>query len=113
MSILRPEMRSTTGPCVTNGTAYLMILSAVEIQAGLIHGKLHAHGAHCAIGSYFAINRTALPMDLIDEVAAVNDSVPHLSEPSRKRHVLRWLKWKCQTLGMSLPGRKVRSALVT
>lgn len=65
-----------------------------------MHGKLDAHGEHCAIGSYFHVNaRTALPESLVDEVAAVNDSVPHLSEKKRKWHVARWLKWKLGTLG--------------
>jgi predicted anti-sigma-YlaC factor YlaD len=86
----------------TNGTAYYMILGAVQAQRGLVHGRLHDKGEHCAIGSYFAVNtRASLDYDIIDEVAAVNDSVPHLSTTQRKRHVLRWLKWKLTLLGMS------------
>lgn len=87
---------------MSNGTAYLMILSAVKLQSGLVHGKLHDHGAHCAIGSYFDINdQTSLPNTLIDEVAAVNDSVPQMSPRGRKRYVARWLKWKLIQLGMT------------
>lgn len=102
MSELRKELRSgSTKPCMSNGTAYYMILSAVQQQPGLVHGKLHAHGEHCAIGSYFEINdQTALPETLIDEVAAVNDSVPHMSNRQRKFHVARWLRWKLDSLGM-------------
>lgn len=70
-------------------------------QPGLVHGKLHDHGEHCAIGSYFDINDgTSLPEPLIDEVAAVNDSVPHLSNLQRRAHVRRWLRWKLASLGM-------------
>lgn len=111
MSKLRPELSQNNGryPCMSNGTAYLMILSAVEQRPGLVHGRLQDHGEYCAIGSYFNINdRTSLPWPLIDEVAAVNDSVPHKSERQRKLHVLRWLRWKCTQLGLPLPGRPSR-----
>ncbi len=105
-SRLRPELVDGDGttPCMRGGTAYLMVLSAVEQQEQLIHGRLHAHGAHCAIGSYFDVNKTTLEYSIINEVAAVNDSVPHLSGKQRKLHVARWLKWKLATLGM--PGFK-------
>ena len=108
MSKLRPELNSgSSKPCMSNGTAYLMIYTAVQQQDGLIHGRLHGHGAHCAIGSYFNINdNTSLPETLIDEVAAVNDSVPTFSTARRKAHVARWLRWKLQSLGYPLPGRK-------
>lgn len=86
---------------MSNGTAYLLILSAVQTQAGLVHGKLHDHGESCAIGSYFDINgNTSLPESLIDEVAAVNDSVPNFSAAKRKQYVARWLKWKLKQFGM-------------
>lgn len=102
MSELRKELKTgSTYPCMSNGTAYMMILSAVETQPGLVHGKLHDHGEHCAIGSYFEINdKTCLPSTLIDEVAAVNDSVPGKSNRQRKLHVRRWLRWKLAQLGM-------------
>lgn len=92
----------------------MMILSAVQRQRGLLHGKLHDHGAHCAIGSYFQINNhTSLPDSLIDEVAAVNDSVPHLSERGRKLHVARWLKWKLAQLGMPGVAKAATTAATT
>jgi hypothetical protein len=102
MSALRKELKSgSTKPCMTNGTAYLMIYTAVQRQQGLVHGKLHDQGEHCAIGSYFDVNdNTCLPATLIDEVAAVNDSVPHLSNPKRKAHVAKWLRWKLTQIGM-------------
>jgi len=85
-----------------NGTAYLMILNAVEQQPGLIHGELETpKGDYCAIGSYFHVNkRTCLPYALIDEVAAVNDSMPTLTRHQRKLCVMRWLRWKLGQVGM-------------
>lgn len=102
MSKLRPSLGNGEGmPCMRNGTAYLMVYTAVQARHGLVHGKLQDHGEYCAIGSYFATNaRTALPTDLIDEVAAINDSVPHLTERQRRLHVMKWLRWKLSTLNM-------------
>jgi hypothetical protein len=79
-----------------------MILNAVKTQDGLVHGKLHGvHGDHCAIGSYFEVNKnTALPTDIINEVAMVNDSMPNMTRRQRKLHVMRWLKWRLGQLGM-------------
>lgn len=107
MNALRRELScNSKKPCMSNGTAYLMILSAVKTREGLIHGQLRKDGEVCAIGSYFAVNRqTSLPADLIDEVAAVNDSVPTMTPRQRKQHVARWLSWKLAQLGM--PGFKV------
>jgi len=108
MSRLRPELHDTSKPVtVTNGTAYYAILGAVDGQHGLCHGKLNDRGMYCAIGSYFSIHpRDVLPTSLIDEVAAVNDSVPHTTPKQRKRFVERWLRWKLTQLG--LPGFRTR-----
>lgn len=103
MSQIRPELINSdvTTPCMKDGTAYLMIYSAVKQKDGLVHGKLHDNGDSCAIGSYFDVNRaTSLPTSLINEVAAVNDSVPHLTKAGRKRHVMKWLAWKLRSVGM-------------
>lgn len=87
-----------------------MILTAVEQQHGLAHGVLHNDvREHCAIGSYFTVNpRTALSDALIDEVAAVNDSVPTYTARQRRQHVLRWLRWRLTQLGM--PGFRTKTA---
>jgi hypothetical protein len=78
-----------------------MILNAVREQEGLIHGKLYSNGESCAIGSYFKVNhKTCLPDEIIDEVAAVNDSMPHATKHERKVRVMRWLRWKLKTLGL-------------
>lgn len=109
-SKLRPELGSGDGttPCVNDGTAYVMIYNAVEVQAGLVHGKLHAHGAHCAIGSFFTVNKNVtLPWSIVNEIAAVNDSMPTTTERQRKIRVARWLRWKLASLGM--PGFVAKS----
>ena len=103
MSRLRKELHTGSNkPCMSNGTAYMMIYTAVKERDGLIHGRLHNDdGESCAIGSYFDVNdETSLPSTLIDEVAAVNDSVPHMTMRQRKAYVARWLAWKLTQLGM-------------
>lgn len=103
MSKLRPTLSDAkpNTPCMTNGTAYLMILNAVETRRGLISGQLEAKGEYCSIGSYFHVNKgTCLPSALIDEVAAVNDSMPTLTPIQRKKRMTQWLKWKLAGLGM-------------
>lgn len=107
MKTLRPEVRSTNDPAISGGSAYFAIYNAVKAQPGLIHGRLdNEYGAHCAIGSYFALPKhMALPTSLIEEVAAINDSLPNASAATRKREVLRWLRWKLDKLGMRLTGR--------
>lgn len=105
MSQLRPTLRSgSTKPCIKNGTAYLLIYRAVKDAPALIHGQLHdGFGHHCAIGSYFERHdATSLPSELIDEVAAVNDSVPGQTPKQRRLTVLKWLKWRLGQLGMPL-----------
>ena len=106
-SKLRPETRSSTAPALPDQTAYYAVYGAVQGQDGLCHGRLHdGYGAHCAIGSLWHNQGSiALQASLIDEVAAVNDSVPHLSNKQRKQHVLRWLRWKLAQLGLPTPGR--------
>ena len=106
MSQLRPEVgpgRSTSLPCPTNGTAYLMCYNAVKAATGLIHGRLHdGKGAHCAIGQMWTTTpHMALYEAFIDEVALVNDSVPTTESPrTRRLIVLRWLRWKLRQAGM-------------
>jgi hypothetical protein len=104
MSALRPTITNNeiNDPVMRDGTAYLLIYRAVKDCDGLIHGQLHdGRGHHCAIGNYFRRhNRTALPSDLIDEVAAVNDSTPGATQKQRRLSVLRWLRWRLATSGV-------------
>lgn len=111
MSKLRQTVPGT-GPSLPRETAYYSIYGAVQSQPGLCHGQLHDRaGAHCAIGSLWDANpKITLEESLIDEVAAVNDSVPHLNKEKRKAHVLRWLRWKLDRIGIKTPGRPSKVA---
>lgn len=112
MSKLRPECRNASpdAPCPRGVTAYLSIYNSVKGERyGLIHGRLHdGAGHHCAIGSFFeSVDRgTALPSELIDEVATVNDSCRSFTPKQRRNAVLQWLRWKLEQLGYRTPGRK-------
>ena len=102
MSSLRPTLVNSKrdDPMLTGGTAYYAILGAVKGRSGLVHGALRKNGDVCAIGSYFeTVGHVALPSEIVDEVAAVNDSVPHMTMRQRKLYVARWLRWKIKTLG--------------
>ena len=104
MSRLRPEIDRWTGRAdysPEGGTAYLMIYNAVKTKDRLITGRLHAHGESCAVGSFYDVNpRCGLPTALVDEVAAVNDSVKNVTDRQRRLVVLRWLRWKLTQVGM-------------
>lgn len=107
-SKIRPELVNGDGSKteLRGGTAYLTVYEAVKQQKGLIHGRLdNSEGEHCALGSFFDINRNAtVSWDLVNEIATVNDSVPHMTRAARKRHVTRWLRWKLYSCGfMSKP----------
>lgn len=108
MSRLRPETVNSTDQAIPDMTALYAIYGAVKAQDGLCHGKLHdGRGAHCAIGSLWASSPGTLHASLIDEVATVNDAVPHMTPRQRKAYVLRWLRWKLQGRGFTLLGRHV------
>ncbi len=112
-SNLRPELNNVNAKsgtyCPSGGTAYLMVYAAVQTKDRLIHGQLHKCGESCAIGSFWDVNpKLALSVHLIDEIAAVNDSVPNATPRQRKLHVSRWLRWKLAQLGM--PGFKAPKA---
>lgn len=100
----RPTLRDAAPgtPSMRGGTAYLLIYRAVKDAPGLIHGQLRNNrGEYCAIGNYFQRHAgTALPPDLINEVAAVNDSVPGATIRQRKLHMQRWLRWRLAELGV-------------
>ena len=113
MSKLRSECQNATAdsPCPRGLTAYLSIYNSVKGESfGLIHGRLtDSYGHHCAIGSFFAAvdKGTALPTDLVDEVATVNDSCRYFTPKQRKTTVLRWLRWKLESVyGYCFSGRR-------
>lgn len=106
MSKLRPECKTYIGndPVLPDDTALFLIRDAVARRGSLIYGRLHdGKGEHCAIGAFWADNpRAVLNSDLIDEVAAVNDSVPKTATPrERWRKVNEWLRFKIKSLVMA------------
>jgi hypothetical protein len=102
MSKLRSECKNAApGSAIPNETALFLIRDAVARRRGLIHGKLDdGRGHYCAIGSFWEDNPDiALRSSLIDEVAAVNDSLgPSATSHQRWKKVTEWLRWKIKTL---------------
>lgn len=116
MSKLRPECGTDSNlPSIGRGVAaYYSIYNAVREADGLIHGRLHnSKGEHCAIGQFWEANpRVSIPTEVIDEIASVNDSVPPSPSDNRRKRkqaVLRYLRWKLQTMGFRLPGGQVKT----
>lgn len=97
---MRPECADGKGsPCPSRETAYYLIRESVAKRRSLAYGKLHQAGMSCAVGSFFDDHPGyALPMDVINEVAAVNDSYKELSPHQRWRKVNSWLRWKIRVL---------------
>ncbi len=102
MSKLRPELRTApNSQALSDDTALFLIRDSVARRRSLIFGRLHdGKGHHCAIGSFWTDNPSAvLHSSLIDEVAAVNDSVPETATPhERWKKVNSWLRWKIAVL---------------
>ena len=92
---------SDSSRSISEETALYLIGQSVARRRELIFGQLHdGFGHHCAIGAFWEDNpRVSLSLDLIDEVAAVNDSVPPTcSARERWKTVNSWLRWKIQVL---------------
>ena len=101
MSKLRPELVSSNSPSLPDETALFLIRDSVTKRRALIYGHLDdGNGGHCALGCFFADNpKTTLHTSLVDEVAAVNDSLPSSALPSvRWKKVNEWLRWKVKIL---------------
>jgi len=82
-------------------TALFLIRDAVARRKELIFGRLHdGRGHHCAIGAFWADNPKAiLTSALIDEVAAVNDSLPSTAcAHDRWKKVNEWLRFKIKAM---------------
>lgn len=107
MSRLRPTLNSGShSPCPDTFDSYYMIRDAVERRRGLIHGALRNGFGVCAIGAFFDDNpHVALQTDIVDEVAAYNDSLRKLTPYQRRTRVLRWLTAKLAVLGWK-PARR-------
>ncbi len=103
MSTLRPECITSNKTPITKSEAFRRIYRSVRKRRSLGYGKLDtADGKHCAMGCLWDDNPTLIiPSDVTDAVAAVNDSVPPTATASeRRRHVLRWLEWKLEAMGI-------------
>jgi hypothetical protein len=86
-------------------TALFLIRDAVARRGSLIYGRLNdGKGEHCAIGAFWADNPgQVLNSKLIDEVAAVNDSVPPSATPQQRwKKVNEWLRFKIARLAQGL-----------
>jgi hypothetical protein len=104
-SKLRPETCSAKpgDPSVPRDTALFLIRDAVERRHGLIYGKLHdGKGGSCAMGAFWDDNpHLAVDTDVIDEVAAVNDSLPPSATPQQRwKKVVSWLRWKVRVMAL-------------
>lgn len=101
MSKLRPECGNSTRPAIADDTALYLIRDSVAKRRSLIHGRLHDNkGHHCAMGAFWTDNPGAtVHARLVDEVAAVNDSIPPSATPrERWKKVNSWLRWKLKVL---------------
>ena len=101
MSKLRPECSTTTRPSLPDDTALFLIRNSVAHVRGLIHGRLHdGRGGHCAMGQFWTENPGAtVSSSLVDEVAAVNDSIsPSATPHERWKKVNSWLRFKIAAL---------------
>ncbi len=113
MSKLRPETTASREKAIPYDTALYLIKESVERRSDLIYGKLHDKlGGHCAIGCFWTDNpKAVLSTDLIDEVAAVNDSVPFTaSSKERWKVVSGWLRWKIRGMSGNRIGRPPKIA---
>jgi hypothetical protein len=101
MSKLRPECGTSNKPAIPNDTALFLIRDSVAKRRTLIHGKLHdGKGHHCAMGAFWTDNPGAtVNSSLLDEVAAVNDSIPPSATPQERwKKVNSWLRFKLKVL---------------
>jgi hypothetical protein len=98
MSKLRTRgVKDSNEAAMPDDTALFLIRDSVAKRRELIYGDLHdGYGNHCAIGAFWNDNpRVTLNSALIDEVAAVNDSVPPTaSAKERWKKVNSWLRFK-------------------
>ena len=103
ISKFRPEVRDAAPGSIamSDDTALYLIRESVARRRSLIFGRLHdGEGHHCALGAFWNDNpKAALNVSLIDEVAAVNDSIPKTATAhERWKKVNSWLRWKIAVL---------------
>jgi hypothetical protein len=97
MSIYRPEISKINKPALSYETALFLIRDSVAKRRSLIFGRLHdGKGNHCALGAFWTDNpKAVLNTSLVDEVAAVNDSIPQTATAHQRwKKVNEWLRFK-------------------
>lgn len=107
MSKLRSECKTAESQCGPQApaTIYYRIFSLLSKRRGLIYGKLDgAAGEHCAMGCYWnQYSQDTVPTAIVDEIAAVNDSVkPGESKFKRWQRVRTYLRIKLATHGIEV-----------
>jgi len=93
--------RDSNEAAMPDDTALFLIRESVAKRRELIFGALDdGYGNHCAIGAFWEDHPgTTLNSSLIDEVAAVNDSVPPTATPRQRwRKVNSWLRFKMASI---------------
>ena len=102
MSKLRPELAQASNDekALPNDTALFLIRDSVRTRSKLIYGQLHKQGEHCALGAFWQDHPgMVLNTSLVDEVAAVNDSVPpSATSHQRWKKVNEWLRFKIASI---------------
>lgn len=103
-SKLRPECGSGNGIALPDDTAIFLIRDAVARRRTLAYGQLHdSKGRSCAMGAFWDDNpKLTTTWKLLDEVAAVNDSLPKTATPQQRwKKVMEWLRWKTKVLAQA------------
>lgn len=103
MSKLRPECGDAKASerALPNETVLFLVRDSVARRRSLIFGKLKdGKGGYCAMGAFWADNPKAVVYsDVLDEIAAVNDSIPPTATPHQRwKKVNSWLRWKIRVL---------------
>jgi hypothetical protein len=104
MSSLRPECGLSTKPSATEPFLLRTLNRALAKRRGLAFGRLNgANGSHCAMGCFWAAEPGySVTFSLIEQVAAVNDSVPkELGSSVRMRVVRNWVRNRMKSLGVA------------
>lgn len=108
MSKLRPECGTAeVNNSVPYDTMMFLLRDSLSKRKQLIHGKLDdGSGNHCAMGAFWEDNpRITVPSEIVDEVAAVNDSLgAGATMQERWKKVNSWLRFKIA----ALTAKKVR-----
>jgi hypothetical protein len=101
--------RSSDKTAMPDDTALFLIRESVAKRRSLIHGELSdGDGHYCAIGAFWQDHPgVTLHTALIDEVAAVNDSVPPTATPKERwKKVSEWLRFKIAAMTNTRASRR-------